>query len=242
MLGNVRLDGRKFDQIRKTTFERNFLQYPEGSVLVTQGNTKVIVTASVMENVPRFLQDTGTGWITAEYNMLPRATHSRNNRERDRSGVGGRTHEIQRLIGRSMRAAFNYEKLGERTIKVDCDVIQADGGTRCASITGAFVAVFDAINYLYNEQRIYDFPDYKVTAAISLGITNGKVILDLNYEEDSKIDVDFNLVSNEDLDLIEIQGTAEGKPFNKQKLNEILDVGQVGLMELIKLQKQVLNL
>ncbi|MHA1460771.1 MAG: ribonuclease PH [Promethearchaeota archaeon] len=242
MLGNVRLDGRKFDEIRKTTFERNFLQYPEGSVLVTQGNTKVIVTASVMENVPRFLQDTGTGWITAEYNMLPRATQSRNARERGRTDIKGRTHEIQRLIGRSMRAAFNYEKLGERTIKVDCDVIQADGGTRCASITGAFVAVFDAINYLYNEQRIYDFPDYKVTAAISLGIKNDKVVLDLNYEEDSKVDVDFNLVANEDLDLIEIQGTAEGAPFNKEKLNEIMEVGEKGVLELIKMQKQVLNL
>jgi ribonuclease PH len=242
MLGNVRLDGRKFDEIRKTTFERNFLQYPEGSVLVTQGNTKVIITASVMENVPRFLQDTGTGWITAEYNMLPRATQSRNPRERERTGVQGRTHEIERLIGRSMRAAFNYEKLGERTIRVDCDVIQADGGTRCASITGAFVAVFDAINHLYNEQRIYDFPDYKVTAAISLGIKNDKIILDLNYEEDSKVDVDFNLVANEDLNLIEIQGTAEGAPFTKEKLNEILEIGEKGVMELIKVQKQVLNL
>ena len=242
MLGNERLDGRKFDEIRKTTFERNFLKYPEGSVLVTQGNTKVIITASVMENVPRFLQDTGTGWITAEYNMLPRATHSRNARERGRSGIKGRTHEIQRLIGRSMRAAFNYEKLGERTIKIDCDVLQADGGTRCASITGAFVAVFDAINYLYNEQRIYEFPDYKITAAISLGIKNDKVILDLNYEEDSKVDVDFNLIANEDLDIIEIQGTAEGAPFNKEKLNEIMEVGEKGVLELIKMQKKVLNL
>jgi ribonuclease PH len=141
-----------------------------------------------------------------------------------------------------MRAAFNYEKLGERTIKVDCDVIQADGGTRCASITGAFVAVFDAINYLYNEQRIYDFPYYKVTAAISLGIKNDKVILDLNYEEDSKVDVDFNLVADEDLNLIEIQGTAEGAPFDKEKLNEIIEIGEKGVMELINLQKQVLNL
>ena len=242
MLGNGRFDGRNFDEIRKVTFERNFLNFPEGSVLVTQGNTKIIVTASVMENVPRFLQDTGTGWITAEYNMLPRATQSRNQRERDRLRVKGRTHEIQRLIGRSMRAAFNYEKLGERTIKIDCDVIQADGGTRCASITGAFIAVFDAINFLYNKQRIYEFPDYKVTAAISLGIKNGKVISDLNYEEDSKVDVDFNLVANEDLDLIEIQGTAEGAPFNKEKLNEIIEVGEKGVMELIKIQKQVLNL
>lgn len=241
MLGNARFDGRTFDEIRKTTIERNFLKYPEGSVLITQGNTKVIVTASVLENVPKFLVDTGTGWITAEYNMLPRATQNRNSRERERS-IKGRTHEIQRLIGRSMRAAFNYDKIGERTIRIDCDVIQADGGTRCASITGAFVAVFDAINYLYNEQRIYEFPDYKVTAGISLGLKNNKVLLDLNYEEDSKVDVDFNLVANEDLELIEIQGTAEGLPFNKEKLNEIIEAGEKGIMELIKIQKNVLNL
>jgi len=241
MLENARFDGRTFDEIRKTTIERNFLKYPEGSVLITQGNTKVIVTASVLENVPRFLVDTGTGWITAEYNMLPRATQNRNSRERERS-VKGRTHEIQRLIGRCMRAAFNYDKIGERTIRIDCDVIQADGGTRCASITGAFVAVFDAINYLYNEQRIYEFPSYKVTAGISLGLKNNKVLLDLNYEEDSKVDVDFNLVANEDLDLIEIQGTAEGLPFNKEKLNEIIEVGEKGIMDLIKIQKNVLNL
>jgi len=141
-----------------------------------------------------------------------------------------------------MRAAFNYDKIGERTIRIDCDVIQADGGTRCASITGAFVAVFDAINYLYNEKRIYEFPDYKVTAGISLGLKNNKVLLDLNYEEDSKVDVDFNVVANEDLDLIEIQGTAEGLPFNKEKLNEIIEVGEKGIMELIKIQKNVLNL
>ncbi|MBA7621777.1 Ribonuclease PH [subsurface metagenome] len=241
MLGNARFDGRSFDEIRKTTIERNFLKYPEGSVLITQGNTKVIVTASVLENVPKFLVDTGTGWITAEYNMLPRATQNRNSRERERS-IKGRTHEIQRLIGRSMRAAFNYDKIGERTIRIDCDVIQADGGTRCASITGAFVAVFDAINYLYNEQMIYEFPDYKVTAGISLGLKNNKVLLDLNYEEDSKVDVDFNLVANEDLELIEIQGTAEGLPFNKEKLNEIIEAGEKGIMELIKIQKNVLNL
>ena len=242
MVGNLRLDGRKFDEIRKTTIERNYLKYPEGSVLITQGGTKVIITATVMNNVPRFLSDTGTGWITAEYNMLPRATQTRNARERDRLRIKGRTHEIQRLIGRSMRAAFNYEKLGEFTIKIDCDVIQADGGTRCASITGAFIAVFDAINYLYNEQLIYEFPDYKVTAAISLGIKNDKVILDLNYDEDSKVDVDFNMVMNEKLDIIEIQGTAEGAPFNKKKLTEILEVGEKGILELISIQKRVLNL
>lgn len=241
-MGNARLDGRKYDEIRKTTMERNYLKYAEGSVLITQGETKVIVSATVQESVPRFLVDSGTGWITAEYNMLPRATKYRNSRERDTLRVKGRTHEIQRLIGRSIRAAFNYDKIGERTIKIDCDVIQADGGTRCASITGAFVAVFDAINYMYNEQMIYDFPDYRVTAAISLGIKNDEILLDLNYEEDSKVDVDLNLVMNEKLDMIEIQGTAEGKAFNRKKLNQVLEVGEKGIQELIDLQKRILNL
>ena len=238
MLGNTRFDGRKFDELRKITIKRNFLKYPEGSVLISQGSTKIIVTASVVESVPRFLVDTGTGWITAEYSMLPRATQIRNQRETHR----GRSVEIQRLIGRSLRAAFNYEKLGERTIKVDCDVIQADGGTRCASITGAFIAVFDAINYLYNQQQIYDFPDYKVTAAVSLGIRNNKILLDLDYSEDSKVDVDFNLVMNEDSDIIELQGTAEGATFSKKKLSEIIELGEKGILEVIQIQKKELNL
>lgn len=216
----IRIDGRKFDEIRKTTIKRNFLKYPEGSVLITQGSTKVIVTASVVESVPRFLVDTGTGWITAEYSMLPRATQVRNQRERYR----GRSAEIQRMIGRSIRAAFKYEKLGERTIKIDCDVIQADGGTRCASITGAFIAVFDAMNYLYNQQLIYEFPDYKILAAISLGLKDDQILLDLNYAEDSKADADFNLVMNQDLEIVEIQGTAEGATFNRKKLNDIIEL------------------
>ncbi len=238
MVGNIRFDGRKFNELRKTTIERNYLKYPEGSVLITQGNTKVIVTASVLESVPRFLVDTGTGWITAEYSMLPRATHTRNQRDTNR----GRSQEIQRLIGRSLRAAFNYEKLGERTIRVDCDVIQADGGTRCASITGAFVAVFDALNYLYNQNLIYDFPDYKVVSAISLGIKNNQILLDLNYEEDSKADVDFNLIMNENSEIIEIQGTAEGATFTRTQLDDILKLGEEGILQLIKMQKSVLNL
>lgn len=243
MLNKTRLDGRKFNELRKTKLERNYLKYPEGSVLITQGNTKVIVTASVLDTVPRFLADTGTGWITAEYSMLPRATQVRNSRERER--VRGRTFEIQRLIGRSMRAAFNYEKLGERTIRVDCDVIQADGGTRCASITGAFVAVFDAIRYLYEEQLIYNFPDYNVTAAISLGIKNNEILLDLDYNEDSNVDVDINLVMSEvagNLEYIEVQGTAEGETFKRDKLNEILELGEKGILELFKIQKQELNI
>ncbi|MFX1239714.1 MAG: ribonuclease PH [Promethearchaeota archaeon] len=234
----MRFDGRKFDELRNTSIERNYLKYPEGSVLIIQGNTKVIVTASIIDSVPRFLVDTGTGWITAEYSMLPRATQIRNQREIHK----GRTFEIQRLIGRSIRAAFNYEKLGERTIRIDCDVIQADGGTRCASITGAFVAVFDAINYLYNEQLIYEFPDYNVIAAISLGIKNNQVLLDLDYGEDSKVDVDFNLVMNDNTEIIELQGTAEGATFTKKKLGEIIELGEKGILELIKIQKKVLNL
>ena len=238
MVGNIRFDGRKFNEIRKTTIKRNFLKYPEGSVLMTQGSTKIIVTASIMDSVPRFLVDTGTGWITAEYSMLPRATQVRNQRDTNR----GRSMEIQRLIGRSMRAAFNYEKLGERTIRIDCDVIQADGGTRCASITGAFIAVFDALNYLYNQQLIYDFPDYKVMAAISLGIKDDQVLLDLNYAEDSKVDVDFNLVMNENSEIIEIQGTAEGATFTKKKLDEIMQLGEQGILDLIQIQKKELNI
>lgn len=234
----LRIDGRKFDELRKTTIKRNFLKYPEGSVLITQGSTKVIVTASVVESVPRFLVDTGTGWITAEYSMLPRATQVRNQREHYR----GRSAEIQRMIGRSIRAAFKYEKLGERTIKIDCDVIQADGGTRCASITGAFIAVFDAMNYLYNQQLIYEFPDYKILAAISLGLKDNQILLDLNYAEDSKADADFNLVMNQDLKIIEIQGTAEGATFNRKKLNDIIELGERGILELIQIQKKELNI
>ncbi|KKL58827.1 hypothetical protein LCGC14_2221470 [marine sediment metagenome] len=235
---NIRFDGRKNDEIRNIKIEKNYLKYPEGSVLITQGNTKVIVTASIEESVPRFLVDSGTGWITAEYSMLPRATQSRNNRAFRK----GRSLEIQRIIGRSIRAAFNYEKLGERTIKIDCDVIQADGGTRCASITGAFVAVFDAINHLYNQQLIYEFPDYKVMAAISLGLKNDQMLLDLNYGEDSKVDVDFNLVMNEDSEIIEIQGTAEGATFTRENLNEIMNLGEKGILELIQIQKKELNI
>ncbi|MHA1294345.1 MAG: ribonuclease PH [Promethearchaeota archaeon] len=241
MVKKNRIDGRKYNEIRKTTIERNYLKYPEGSVLITQGNTKIIVTASIIESVPRFLLDTGTGWITAEYSMLPRATQIRNNRDYGRGGPRGRTIEIQRLIGRSLRAAFNYEKIGERTIKVDCDVIQADGGTRCASITGGFVAVFDAINYLFNEHEISEFPNYNLTAAISLGIRNNEILLDLNYNEDSTVDVDFNIVMNENLEYIEIQGTAEGATFNREKFDELLEIGEKGILDLIKIQINLRN-
>lgn len=242
MLSNTRLDGRSYDEIREITIQRNYLKYPEGSVLITQGNTKVIIAASVIESVPRFMYDSGKGWITAEYNMLPRATQYRNQRERESLRVKGRTHEIQRLIGRSIRAAFDLEAIGERTIRIDCDVIQADGGTRCACITGAFVAVYDAVRYIFNERLIHKFPPYKVIAAISLGIKEERVILDLDYSEDSKVDVDINIVMNEDLDFIEVQGTAEGAPFKKEKFMELLDLGEKGIKDLIALQKEVLNI
>lgn len=237
-----RIDGRAYNELRKLVIERDYLKYPEGSVLISQGDTKIIVTASIQEFVPRFLADTGTGWITAEYNMLPRATQNRNNRERERLRIKGRTHEIQRLIGRSIRAAFDISKIGERTIKIDCDVIQADGGTRCASITGAFIAVFDAIRYLYDNKQIYTFPDYKIIAAISLGIKDDNILLDLNYREDSQVDVDLNLVMNEDLEILEIQGTAERNSFNREQLNKILDIGETGLKNLIKIIKKELNI
>ncbi len=238
MSSHVRLDGRKNDEIRPVSITRNYLKYPEGSVLIAQGDTKVIVTASIIETVPKFLVDTSKGWITAEYDMLPRATQNRNKRDLTR----GRSIEIQRLIGRAMRAAFDYEKLGERTIRIDCDVIQADGGTRCASITGAFIAIFDAISFLYDEQLIYNFPDYKVTAAISLGIKEKEILLDLDYHEDSKVDVDINLVMNELSEIIEIQGTAEGATFSKQELNKVIELGEKGVFDLIKIQKNELNL
>lgn len=237
----TRNDGRKFDEIRETTIERDYLKYPEGSVLVTQGDTKVIVAASVVEYVPRFLVDTGTGWLTAEYNMLPGATQSRYRRERGHRTVKGRTHEIQRLIGRSIRAAFDYESIGERTIKIDCDVLQADGGTRCASITGAFIAVYDAISNLYDEKLIYNFPKFQFTAAISLGIKDDNILLDLDYSEDSTVDVDFNLVMNENLELLEIQGTAEGAPFKKEQLTGLVELGEKGILELIEIQKKIIG-
>ncbi|MGV9197245.1 MAG: ribonuclease PH [Promethearchaeia archaeon] len=236
-----RNNNRKFDDLRETTIERNYLKYPEGSVLISQGDTKVIVAASIVEYVPRFLVDTGTGWLTAEYNMLPGATQSRYRRERGHRTVKGRTHEIQRLIGRSLRAAFDYESIGERTIKVDCDVLQADGGTRCASITGGFIAAYDAISYLYNDNLVYEFPEFQFTAAISLGIKDGKILLDLDYSEDSTVDVDFNLVMNENLELLEIQGTAEGKPFKKEQLTDLVALGEKGILELIEMQKQILG-
>ena len=236
-----RLDGRKMDEIRPLKITRNYLKWPEGSVLIEQGDTKIIVTASIEENVPRFLKDSGKGWITSEYDLLPRATNTRRNRDRKRT-ISGRSHEIQRLIGRAMRAAFDFEHLGEITVKVDADVIQADGGTRCASITGGFVAVYDALQKAIEMEFIQDMPAFKVIAAISVGIVNKQFLLDLFYEEDSQADVDMNIVMDEEMNLVEIQGTAEGRTFNREELKQLLDLAEKGIKDEITYIKNMLRL
>ena len=235
---NPRIDGRSTLEMRPVKITRNYLIHPEGSVLIEQGNTKVICTASVEEGVPPFLKDKGTGWITAEYGMLPRATITRNNRE---TGARGRTQEIQRLIGRSLREAVDMDKMGERTVKIDCDVIQADGGTRCASITGGFVALYDALKFLLKQGVITAFPIKNFVAAISVGIKDGEVLVDLNYEEDSRINVDCNVVMTDRGEFIEIQGTGERGTFSRDQLSQMLDAAQTAVGVLINLQKSVLG-
>ena len=236
-----REDGRSLDALRPIKITRNYLKWPEGSVLVEQGNTKVIVTASVEDNVPRFMRDSGKGWITAEYDMLPRATDRRRNRDRNRK-IPGRSMEIQRLIGRSIRAAFNLEELGEITIKIDADVIQADGGTRCASITGAFVACYDAIQTAIAQHIIDELPNFHILSAISVGIVNEVPMLDLAYIEDSNAEVDMNVVMNEKGELIEVQGTGEGRSFTRSELDSLLELAEKGNQELIDYIKAELNL
>lgn len=242
-------DGRKLDQIRPIRFTRNYLKWPEGSVLVEvgvteknpQGGTKIIITATVEPSVPRFMKDSGNAWITAEYDMLPRATDRRRNRDRNNS-IPGRSMEIQRLIGRSIRAAFKLEGLGEISIKIDCDVIQADGGTRCASITGAFIAVYDALLYAVSKDMIPKMPPFKIISAISVGIVKGTPMLDLYYGEDSKAEVDMNLIMDEENKIVEIQGTGEGKNFSRDELLSLLDLAEKGNQEIIADIKKLLNL
>jgi ribonuclease PH len=237
----TRTDGRKFDQMRPIKISRNYLMYPEGSVLVEIGNTKVIVTASVEKGVPIFMRDSNNSWITAEYSMLPRATDRRNNRDRGHE-TQGRSVEIQRLIGRALRSAFDLDNIGEVSIKVDCDVIQADGGTRCASITGGFVAVFDALRQALTRGMIQKFPIYKITAAISVGIIKDNILLDLAYVEDSNADVDSNFVMTDDLSIAEIQGTSERKNFTKDKFFKMVELAEKGIKELTDYQKEILQL
>ncbi len=233
----MRHDNRLAEQLRPTRITPNFLMHPEGSVLVEAGKTKVICTASVEDRVPPFRRNSGKGWVTAEYGMLPRATTTRTQREASAGRVGGRTQEIQRLIGRSLRAVTKLEELGERTITLDCDVIQADGGTRTASITGAFVALVFALQKMREKDMLRTMPVQDFVAATSVGIVEGMPMLDLAYVEDSKADVDMNIVKTGGGLYIELQGTAEAIPFGREALNQLLDLADTGLRQLIALQR-----
>jgi ribonuclease PH len=233
----MRSDGRLDEQLRPTRITPDYLIHAEGSVLVESGKTKVICTASVEDRVPPFRRNSGKGWVTAEYGMLPRATTTRTQREASSGRVGGRTQEIQRLIGRSLRAVTKMEQLGERTITLDCDVIQADGGTRTASITGAFVALVLALNKMRERDMIRTMPVQDYVAATSVGIVEGTPMLDLAYIEDSKADVDMNIIKTGAGLYIELQGTAEAMPFGREALNRLLDLGDTGIRQLIALQR-----
>ena len=232
---------RDADGLRKIRLTEGFIGQAEGSVLVEFGRTRVICTASVEDKVPLFLRGTGKGWVTAEYGMLPRSTNTRMDREAARGKQSGRTQEIQRLIGRSLRAAISLTGLGERTIKIDCDVIEADGGTRTASVTGGFVALAEAVKHLIEKGALQRSPIKHHVAAISVGIVSGAVLLDLDYNEDSSCDTDLNLVMTEGGDIIALQGTAEGAAFNKSQLSQMLNLGEKGIKELIVVQKKCLD-
>lgn len=241
----ARIDGRENDEIRNTVIEGypNFIIYPEGSILIMQGNTKVLCNVSVRDDVPRFLVGSDRGWLTAEYNLLPFATHSRNVRESRIGHVHGRTQEISRLIGRALRGIFDLEKIGERSFLIDCDVIQADGGTRCASITGSYVALHAAVEKLMNDRLIYENPIIEPIAAISSGIVNDEYLLDLAYEEDSNASVDLNCVMTKSRKIVEIQATTEDEknPFDQGELNKLVDLSWKGIEELIKIQDSIIS-
>ena len=237
----MRIDNRKFDEIRDVKITRDYLMHPYGSVLMEMGNTKVICTAMIEDKVPPFLKGTGIGWITSEYSMLPGSTMARKVRDSSKGRIDGRSQEIQRLIGRSLRAVVDFTKIGERTIWIDCDVIQADGGTRTASITGSFIALVDAIYKLHKEGHIKVFPVTKYIAAISVGIGKDGPILDLCYEEDHKAIVDMNVVMTDKGEFVELQGTGERSTFSRTELNTLLELAEKGNMELIKLQRKALG-
>jgi ribonuclease PH len=236
----MRSDGRKPQQLRLIKIAPNYLKTADGSVLIEMGDTKVICTAKLEDRVPPFLRNSGKGWITAEYGMLPGSSQARIGRESSRGKVGGRTHEIQRLIGRSLRAITDLTNLGERTVWIDCDVIQADGGTRTASITGAYVSLCEAIRSWQKRGIIAQEPIKDSVAAVSIGIVDGKILLDLCYEEDSKADVDMNFVMTGSGKFVEIQGTAESAPFTKKQMDKMSEIAQQGIKELLKAQKQAL--
>ena len=237
----MRFDGRAANQLRNVKITRNYIKHAEGSALMEMGDTKVICTASVEETVPPFLRGKGTGWVTAEYSMLPRSTHTRSAREATRGKVGGRTHEIQRLIGRSLRSVVDLAQLGERSILVDCDVIQADGGTRTASITGAYVALVDAIRLLQSKGLLPVNPIREAVAAVSVGIVGGTPLLDLNYHEDSSADVDMNFVVTSSECFVEVQGTAEAVPFTLSEMDAMRSLAIAGIRQLFDVQAEALR-
>lgn len=232
---------RKWNELRKVKITRGVMKNAEGSALIEMGDTKVLCSASVEERVPPFLRDTGKGWVTTEYAMLPRATQERVRRDSVRGKIGGRSHEIQRIIGRALRAVIDLDKLGERSVTIDCDVLHADGGTRTASITGAFVALYEASLYLKKNKLVEELPVTDFIAAVSVGIIDGELMLDLDYELDSKAEVDMNVAMTGRGLLVEVQGTAEGKPFSKSKLTEMIKLAEKGITELIAGQKKTLR-
>lgn len=237
----MRFDGRKPEELRDVRITRNFVKHAEGSVLVEFGDTRVICTASVEESVPPFLRGKGSGWVTAEYSMLPRATHTRSPRESTKGKVGGRTHEIQRLIGRSLRSVTKLTLLGERSILIDCDVIQADGGTRTASITGAYVALVDAVCWLKERNLIAADPITEAVAAVSVGMVGGVPLLDLNYQEDSSAEVDMNFVMTSSDRFVEVQGTAESNPFTVAEMDAMRSLAVTGIRDLFNIQNEALG-
>jgi ribonuclease PH len=238
--GTERPEGRAADALRPVTITRGWLDHAEGSVMVEFGRTRVLCAASVTVGVPRWRKGSGLGWVTAEYAMLPRATHTRSDRESVKGRIGGRTHEISRLVGRSLRAAVDYTALGENTIVIDCDVLQADGGTRTAAITGAYVALADAVTYLRGRNALAGEPLVNSVAAVSVGILNGQPRLDLEYVEDVAAETDMNVVCTGDGKFVEVQGTAEGQPFDRVELNALLDLAAIGCADLTRLQEQAL--
>jgi ribonuclease PH len=237
----ARTDGRASGQLRPVTFTRGWLDHAEGSVLVEYGRTRVLCAASVTQGVPRWRKGSGLGWVTAEYAMLPRSTNTRSDRESVKGRIGGRTHEISRLIGRSLRAAVDYKALGENTIVLDCDVLQADGGTRTAAITGAYVALVDAVGYLRREGALAGEPLTGSVAAVSVGIVDGEPMLDLCYEEDVRAETDMNVVMTGDGAFVEVQGTAEAAPFDRRLLDQLLDLSTAGCAELTAAQQKAIS-
>jgi ribonuclease PH len=237
----MRAHGRRWNEIRKIIITRDFLKYPGGAVLIEMGNTKVICTATIEDTVPAFLRNTGKGWLTAEYSMIPMSTQSRTPRESTRGRVGGRTHEIQRLIGRSLRAVTTLNSFGEKTIYIDCDVIQADGGTRTASITGAFVALVDLFRSLKQRGVVKEIPVDDYVSAVSVGIVDSQIYLDLEYEEDARAEVDMNFIMTGKGLFIEVQGTAEEAPFSREILDKMTDVAVKGIADITKKQMEVLG-